>query len=39
MEIEEKYNLLQTTKQEALEIMNFLIGFHEVKIDELDFNE
>ena len=37
MEIEQKFNLTETTKEEALSIINFLIGFWEIKQDELDF--
>ena len=37
--IELKFNLKETERYEALEIMNFLIGYHEVKEDELDFSE
>ena len=39
MEIDEKYYLKDTTRKEALEIMNYLIGFWEVKENELDFRE
>ncbi len=39
MEIEQKYNLLETTKNEAIGIINFLIGFQEIKEDDLDFTE
>jgi len=39
MEIDIKYNLQKTTRKEALEIMSFLIGYWEIKSDELDFEE
>lgn len=35
--IEDEYNLLQTTKEEASEITQFLISYHKIKLKDLDF--
>jgi len=31
--------LLKTTKKEALKIINFLVGYHEIKGEDLDLSE
>ena len=37
METDIKYNLTETTREEAKKIINFLVGFWKIKIDEVDF--
>ena len=39
METEDKYNIKETSRSEGLEIINFLIGYHEIKLNEVDFEE
>ena len=39
METEDKYNLKETSKKESLEIVNFLIGYHKITLEEVDFRE
>jgi len=39
MEIEHEYNLLETTREKATEIIQFLVSYHAVKEKEIDFRE
>lgn len=39
MEVEHEYNLLDTNRDTALEIIQFLVSYHAIKLDEVDFSE
>lgn len=38
-EVEHKYNLLKTKRKEALQIIGFLVGYHSIKENEIDFSD
>ena len=37
--LDNEEELMKTTRKKALKIMSFLIGFHEIKENELDFTD
>jgi len=37
--VEEEYNLLETTRQRAMEIVQFLVSYHKLRQIEIDFRE
>lgn len=39
MEFIQKFNLLETNKKEAGQIINFLVGLHEIKQENIDFRK
>ncbi|MFW6282958.1 MAG: hypothetical protein ACOC1P_02805 [Minisyncoccales bacterium] len=38
-EIEIKFGLKNTTKQEGIEIINFLMGYHDITGNDIDLEE
>ena len=38
-EIETEYDLLKTTRTQALAIISFLVGYHDIDEDEIDFSK